>query len=314
MNVVRVLLRRAALGVVAAWTVLTTVFLLFTATDDWVLARRVGILRWGGADEGTVQQMTQEYLAGRGYDRPLWVQYVDWLENMVTLRWGTSFRLGEPVLPLLVDAVVRTAAYVLPALVLAVALGVGLGLYVARNPESRVAGASLGSVYLVFAVPNVWIGGLLVSLANGGVLPHSTLVFGYVLPCLLAATTLLGGVTAYARAYAAELTSAEFVRLVTATGAPPRRVAAHILRNAAVPVLSTVVAEALALLVLAVFVIEVLLGIDGFGRLLYRSVDARDLPVLLGGTLIVVTVGVLANVVQDLAYGVLDPRIDAADR
>jgi peptide/nickel transport system permease protein len=72
--------------------------------------------------------------------------------------------------------------------------------------------------------------------------------------------------------------------------------------------------EVLGLLVLTVFVVEVLFGIDGFGLLLFEAIDQRDLPVLLGGTMVVVAVGVGGNVLQDVAYSVLDPRVDTDSR
>ena len=72
--------------------------------------------------------------------------------------------------------------------------------------------------------------------------------------------------------------------------------------------------EALALLVLAVFVVESLFGIDGFGALLFEAIHLRDLPVVLGCTLVVIAVGVVGNVVQDLTYTHLDPRVDTGRR
>ncbi len=72
--------------------------------------------------------------------------------------------------------------------------------------------------------------------------------------------------------------------------------------------------EALALLVLAVFVIETLFGIDGFGLLLLDAAPGQDLPVLLGGTIVIIGIGVVGNVVQDLSYSLLDPRVDTGTR
>ena len=116
------------------------------------------------------------------------------------------------------------------------------------------------------------------------------------------------------RGHALEYTSTEFVKLVRGNGASDRRVAVHVLRNAAIPVFSMLFTEALGLLVLSVFVIEVLFGIDGFGLLLFRAVEDRDLPVLLGGTVVTIGVGVLGNIVQDVSYSVLDPRVDTGSR
>jgi len=314
MRFLRVVAWRLALGALAAWTVLTAVFALFTTTREWVLQRQVGALRWAGREEDAIAAVRDEYLASRGLDRPLVVQYADWMADMVTLNWGTSFVTGDPVLPTVLAAGGRTAMYVLPALVLAVVVGVGFGLYVALNPESRLGTLGIGTAYCCFALPNFWFGGLLVSLAAGGVISRPPLVFDHLLPILLTATTMLGGVVSYARAHASEYATADFVRLVEATGGSRLRVATHVLRNAAVPIFSLVFTEALALLVLAVFVVEAVFGIDGFGSLLLRSVDQRDLPVLLGGTLVIIAVGVLGNVFQDLSYGVLDPRIDTSER
>jgi len=312
MRFLRVVVWRLALGALAAWAVLTTVFVLFTTTREWVLQRQVGALKWAGREEDVIAAVRDEYLASRGLDRPLPVQYVDWMGDMVTLDWGVSFVTGEPVFPTVVAAAGRTAMYVFPALVLAVVVGVGFGLYVALNPDSRFGNLGLGTAYLCFALPNFWVGGLLVSFAVGGVIPRTPLVFDHLLPTLLTATTMLGGVVSYARAHATEYATADFVRLVEATGGSRLRVATHVLRNAAVPIFSLVFTEALALLVLAVFVVEAVFGIDGFGSLLLRSVDQRDLPVLLGGTLVIIAVGVAGNVVQDLSYSVLDPRIDTS--
>ncbi len=314
MSLLRIFARRVALGAVAAWGVLTTVFLLFTATRDWVLAEQVGLLRWQQADDDVVEAARQEYLASRELDRPLWQQYFDWMGNMATLNWGESFETGEAVFPMVTDAAARTAMYVLPAIVLAVAVGLLVGLYAAMRPGSRLADGGLGTSYLFFAIPAFWVGGVFLSFAAQDVIGDSELLFDHVLPVALTTATLLGGYVSYTRAHAMEYTSSEFVKLVRAKGASDRRVARHVLRNAAIPVFSMLFTEALGLLVLSVFVIEVLFGIDGFGRLLFRAVEDRDLPVLLGGTIVTIGVGVVGNIVQDVSYTVLDPRVDTGSR
>lgn len=314
MTVRRIVARRAAFGLVTAWAVLSGVFLLFTATGDWVLRGRIGALRWGGADEAAVESFREQYLAQRGLDRPLWAQYLDWMGEMFTLDWGVSRQTGEAAFPLVTGAVARTAAYVLPAVALAVIAGTVIGFYAASRPDSRVASTGSGAGYLLFALPNFWIGGLLVSLVVGEAVGYSPLLFEHLLPIGLTATTLLGGYVSYSRAHALEHASADFVKLVAAKGAGPRRMAVHVARNAAIPLCSMLFTEALGLLVLSVFVIEALFGIEGFGLLMFEAVRARDLPVVLGGTMVVVAVGVLGNVLQDLSYHLLDPRVDTGRR
>lgn len=327
MNLLRILAKRVAMGLVAAWMVLTAVFAAFTMTRDWMAESLEGQLRFGGASEEQLQQAVDEYLATHGHDRPLWQQYLDYMGNMATFDWGNSlfmgpddrthlafFETGEPVFPMVMDAVVRTGMYVLPAILLAILLGILVGLYAAMNPDSRLAGSGTNTAYLLFALPNFWIGGILLSFAAGGVVPDSALLFDHLLPIVLTASTLLGGYVSYSRAHSLEYASAEFVSLVKAKGASNVRIAKHIVRNSAIPLFSMLFTEALALLVLAVFVIESLFSIDGFGLLLFEAVHLRDLPVVLGCTLVIIAVGIVGNIVQDLSYSSLDPRVDTGRR
>lgn len=329
-NFLRVIAKRVALGFVAAWAVLTSVFLAFSTSRDWMEETIEGTMRFSNADEDEIERAVNDYLATHGLDRPLWERYVDWMGDMLTLDWGNSFFLGpntgtrasqasffetgEPVFPMVMDAVVRTAMYVLPAIGLAILGGMLIGLYAATNPDGLLANSSLSSAYLLFALPNFWVGGMLVSLAAGEIIPDSSLLFDHTLPILLTATTLLGGYVSYSRAHSLEYASAEFVTLVKAKGASKIRIATHIVRNSAIPLFSMLFTEVLALLVLAVFVIESLFGIDGFGSLLFEAIHMRDLPVVLGCTLVIIAVGIVGNVVQDLAYSSLDPRVDTGTR
>lgn len=311
MNPLRILAKRLAMGLVTSWVILTTIFGLFTLTEDWVLSGQIGLARFGGEnDPEALEAIRQEYFAARGLDRPLMDVYLDWLGNMVTLEWGASLSSGEPVFPLVMDATARTALYVVPALALAVVCGVTIGMFAALYPERRVGSWSVTGAYLLFALPGFWVGGMLFSLTLDGRLDRSPLVFDHLLPIGLTFATLLGGYVSYARAHSREYATADFVSLVKAKGASGYRVALHVLRNAAIPFFSMLFTEALGLLVLATFVIEVLFGIDGFGLLLLRAVADRDLPVLLGGTVVIIFVGVLGNIVQDMAYGYLDPRVE----
>ena len=124
MEALKIIGRRLAFGVVAAWGVLTTVFVIFTLFPDWVAQRIEGSIRgsMGGADpdsqeavEAMIEEALAQYAADRGFDRPLYEQYLDWMGNMVTLQWGESLETGDPVLPTVMDATVRTAMYVVPA-------------------------------------------------------------------------------------------------------------------------------------------------------------------------------------------------------
>lgn len=317
MKALKILAKRLAFGLLTAWAVLTVVFLAFTTTRDWVADSIAGGIAFGAGPDANraevqedIEEALAEYTAQRGLDRPLHEQYFDWLGNMVTLDWGRSFETGEAVFPLVMDATARTAMYVLPAVLLAVAIGTAVGIYGALHPESRVGNAGRAGSYLLFALPSFWIGGLLLGAVQADKIGHNAFLFEHVLPVLFVTMTLLGGYVSYSRAYALEHVSADFVTLVRAKGAGPLLVARHVVRNAAIPLFSMLFTEVLSLLVLSIFVIEVIFGIEGFGIVFFRAISARDLPVLLGGTMIIIFVGVFGNVVQDLSYQYLDPRVE----
>ncbi len=320
MSLLRDIARRVGFGLFTAWVVMTTVFLTFTVSENWVTGRIEARVRratgFGGEPvpaaevEARVEAAIAEYANPRGLDRPLFEQYLDWMGNMVTLRWGESFRTGEAVYPMVTDAALRTATYVLPAVFLAVVIGISVGVFVALYPDSKLANYGRLGSYLAFVIPSFWLGGMLVSATQGGVVDRYGLLFDHLFPALLVTMTLLGGYVSYSRAYAREQASSRFVSLVQAKGGGPGRVGRHVLRNAAVPISSLLFTQALGLTALGIFVVEVLFSIEGLGIIILRALDARDLPVLLGSTLIIILVAVVGSILQDLSYRYLDPRVD----
>lgn len=316
----RIIGKRLIFGALAAWAVLTTVFLAFTISSDWVANRIEGQIRWemgwGAAEpwaiEGAVQSALDEYAAGRGLDRPLYEQYFDFMGNMLLLDWGESWDTNAEVAPMIWDATVRTAMYVVPAVVIAVIVGMLLGLYVALKPDSRVANSGRYMAYVLFGIPSFWVGGMLVGANRSGIILRNPVIFDHVAPIALVTATLVGGYVSYARAHTLEHASADFVKLIKAKGASPVQVARHVVRNAAIPLFSMLFTEVLGLLVLAIFVIEIVFGIEGFGLLLIEAIRVRDIPVLMGGMLVIIAVGIVGNIIQDVSYHYLDPRVDDA--
>lgn len=314
MSLTKIITTRIAMGIAVAWTILTAAFALFSLTEDWVLRRELGMLRWAGASEEVLEAFREEYFLQRGLDQPIWESYLDWMTNIILLDWGESFDTGEPALSMVVDSTIRTATYVLPSIVLAIVIGITIGLYAAINPDSRLANTSMLLAYVVFVVPFFWVGSMVLSLVEDGYVEYPHWLYDHALPILFTTGLLVAGYVSYARAHGLEYADREFTKLVKAKGATSWAVAKHIYRNAAIPFVSMLFTEALTLLLLAVFVIEALFGIDGFGMLLLDSVMQRDMPVILGSILIVIFVGVGANIIQDILYTTLDPRVDTGTR
>lgn len=325
-SLLRLLTQRIVLGLVAIWTLLSAIFLLFAATEDWFLERLLAGEARGGTTPETIERIRGEYLAERGLDRPLSAQYVDWMGNMFSLQWGESFETGRSVFPTVMEVTIRTAMYVVPAILLASGLGLLVGLYAALYDRSNRGRAARTLSYLSLGLPNFWLGTMVLAAAGLGIgfgwdfdvnrirpleLPF---VYEYLLPPLLVATTLLAAVVSYARAYALRYRRTDFTKLVRAKGGGRTTVARHLLRNAAIPLVSLVFTETLALVAISVLVIEAVFGIPGLGYLFYNAVWASDLPVVMGASMVIVAVCVAGNVCQDLAYSVLDPRVDTGSR
>lgn len=318
MKALNLVAKRVVFGLAAVWGVLTAVFVLFRVTEDWVALRLYAEFAGFGGDprlqqyvaEGNYEEALAAYEADRGLDQSLHEQYVSWIGDMFTLQWGYSFDTGEPVLPLVMRATATTATYVIPAVVIAIVAGLAVGLYAAQNPNSRLANSGRIGSYVLFGLPSFWLGGMYIGAVRAGVTSYSTLLAEYIFPTLLVAMTLLGGYLSYSRAHALEHIRSEHVMLVRAKGAGPLLTTRHVLRNAAIPFFSMLFTEVLGLLVLAIFVVEMLFGIQGLGYVFFFAVDGRDFSVILGCTMAIVIFGTLASIVQDVSYYYLDPRID----
>ncbi len=317
MSLQRIIAIRIAMGALIAWVILTIVFAMFTMTDDWVLAAEIGMLRWAGASEEVLEAVRQEYFQERGLDRPLWQAYLNWMGNMVLLDWGDSFVTEESALGMVIDGIVRTAMYVIPAFILAITGGIIIGLFAAIRRHDRLPSMVVFGVYLVFIIPMFWLGGMALSFYPGYGGFHfgeTHWMYHHALPILLTTAALLGGYVSYARAHSLEYVGRDFTKLVKAKGAANVLVARHVLRNAAIPFVSMLFTEVILLLLIAVFVIEAVFGINGFGMTFLDAAGQRDLPVLLGCTIIVIGLGVVGNIIQDISYSYFDPRVDTGGR
>jgi peptide/nickel transport system permease protein len=275
-------------------------------------------------------------IAAKGGNVPLGERYVDFLHRFVTLQWGRSVtefgELGPPVTALLRRAAVYTLSYAVPGVVVGFAGGVALGAYAAVEQGGYVDRLVRSAGYLTFGVPNFVLAELAVFVltaqlglvefelgpATGAVYavgapirlltPDSLVQVGVV--ALVLAVALAGGQVRYARSKCLEYVSADFVRLARAKGASRWRVMAHVLRNAALPLLATFLDDLLSVLLVHVFVLEFVFGVPGLGQLGLVAVNARDVSTTMGVVILMVAVGIVVNFLQDVGAGAVDPRVD----
>jgi peptide/nickel transport system permease protein len=225
------------------------------------------------------------------------------------------------------DAMPYSLMYAVPATAISVVVGLSIGLYSAVNQYTVEDYVATFVAFFGISIPNFWFGIVLilvvaVQLDWIDVLydPDAPLFSAQnlkqnVLPVVVLATAGTASHMRYGRAEALEYVNAEFVKTARAKGANGMRILTrHILRPALVPLSTILVGDLLGLLVAGAYLTEVVFGIPGLGRLAIDAIRNQDTALVIGTTLIPVFIGVIGNLLQDLAYTVLDPRIDFGDR
>jgi peptide/nickel transport system permease protein len=318
------LARRFAFAVASTYAVMTVAFAVVATMPD----PNLGWL----SQSPTVDDQAEAIDAVReakNLNDPLHERYLSWIVDVTLLDWGRSTgqfggaisgRAAPPVTDLIADVVPVTLAYVLPAVVASFAIALAIGSYAALKPHSRIARAVSSMGYLGLGIPNFflaelallaaaeWYGWLPVGFPSTVSLTQPDTLVPYLLPAAVLTTTLAAGQLRYVRAESAHYFGEEFVTLVRAKGASNLRVVRHVLRNAALPLLSLFFADLVSTLVVQVYVIEFVFNIPGLGDLGLQAIRDRDMPLILGTTMVVAYVGIAGNFAQDVAYAWLDPR------
>ncbi|MFN6251572.1 MAG: ABC transporter permease [Acetobacteraceae bacterium] len=256
-----------------------------------------------------------------GLDRPLLTQFVRWIGQLATGDFGNSIYLERPVLGLIMERVEPTLALSVSTIIFAVVLAVPIGVLAAWRAGTWIDQTIMALSVLAFSVPVFLIGyGLVIGFSltlellpvQGFVsLSEDPVAFlrHLVLPTValgLVYTALIARIT---RATMLETLNEDFIRTARAKGlGEPRVLILHSLKNASVPIVTTI-GTGLALLIGGVVVTESVFAVPGIGRLTIDAVLQRDYPVIQGVILVVAGVYVLVNLLIDLTYSLLDPRI-----
>jgi ABC-type dipeptide/oligopeptide/nickel transport system permease component len=250
-----------------------------------------------------------------GLDQPLWRQYADWLGNIVLrLDFGPSYTSrSRGVNDIFADHLPVSAQLGLVALLMALAIGVPLGVLAALRQNSIWDYVSMGVAIFGVSVPNVVLGPLLIMVFALGLgwLP----VAGWgtpdrvIMPALALASGSSALIARLTRASMLQVIREDYVRTARAKGLAERVIMVrHALKNAFIPV-ATILGPTFAYLVTGTFVVEQIFAIPGMGRFFVTSITNRDYPVVMGTILLYAVVLVLANLTVDVTYAFLDPRV-----
>jgi ABC-type dipeptide/oligopeptide/nickel transport system permease component len=265
--------------------------------------------------EFTSDAAIQDFNHKNGLDRPLIIQYFSYMENVMRGDLGRSWRYESPILPIIAERVPATMELALASLVFSSVIGVLLGVLAAVKSNTPFDYISRGIVIFAQGVPNFFLALLLILLfgvalhwlptgGRGGVknLILPTVVLGlYLMPLTLRTT----------RSSVLDILKQDYIRTARGKGVRENSVVwQHVFRNAAIPIV-TILGIQMATLFSGAIVTETVFSWPGIGRLLIDGVTGRDFPVVQGIVLIIATLVVVTNLLVDILYNVIDPRIRA---
>jgi len=257
-----------------------------------------------------------------GLDRPPLEQYLSYVGRALTGDLGVSFRSGQPVSHLIVARLPATVSLAVVGIVIALLVSFPLGILSAVRNGSVLDSVVRAASQLGVSLPNFWLGMLLILLFSStlGWLPPS----GYtpltedpvewlrrvIMPGITVGVVAGSILTRYVRSSVLETLSMDHVRTARSKGLPGRIILLrHVVRNALVPVI-TVTGTQIAAILGGVIVVEVVFAWPGLGLLVYDAVRARDFPLLQGAVLLIAVVFLIVNLLVDLLYAKVDPRIE----
>jgi len=309
----RYLLRRIGFLLV---TLLITSVMIFLVTQ-WLPGDVARVILGREAGEAALQSLRSEL----GLEDPLYVQYFRWLGNFLQGDWGTSYSTRSEILPLVASRLKNSLMLAGLTMLIAVPLAVGLGVLAGLKENEPFDHVISISSLSVVGLPEFVTGLLLIQVfafrlgllpANSSIPPNATFREALpmlILPALTATLVLLAYIVRLTRAGVIEELKKPYVRTAYLKGLPHRTVITrHVLRNSLLPTI-TVIAISFGWLISGLIVIENVFNYPGLGRLLLFAIDRRDLPLLQAITLITVLGFALANLVADLMYAYLNPRI-----
>ena len=316
------MLTRVLQGLVAILLIATVNFMLVRAAPGDPVSVLAG--EAGASDAQFVAQLRTQF----GLDQPITTQLATYLGKVVTLDLGFSYRQQQPVLKLIVDRLPATLLLTGSAFVLSLLFGVTLGALSARRAGTWVDSSITVVALIFYATPLYWLalmavlvftvqlewlpgfGLMTVGSGHAGFALVLDVAKHLVLPALTLALFYMAVYARMTRAAMLEVAQMDFVKTARAKGVKPGRILrAHVLRNALLPVVTLAGIQAGGMIGGAVLT-ETVFAWPGIGRLMFDALLQRDYSLLLGSFLVTAAMAVLFNLITDLVYTLVDPRIE----
>jgi peptide/nickel transport system permease protein len=298
------LLRRSGQALLAVFGVSTLLFFLQRLTGDPVLLM---------APEGATDADIAALRTALGFDRPVGVQYLDYLTGLLRFDLGGSIVQNVPVVDIILSRLPYTLGLAAAALVVALGVGLPAGVYMAVRRRSVLARALMALVFAGQSMPTFWSGILMIGLfaVTLGWLPSSGArdLQSVIMPAIALGLLSMATFARVARTAVLDELAKPYVRAARAKGLSlPAVVTRHVLRNGAIPVISVAALEIANLLAGAV-IVETVFAWPGLGLLTVQAIAARDFPIVQAVVLLSAVVSITLNLLADILYSVVDPRI-----
>jgi peptide/nickel transport system permease protein len=263
-----------------------------------------------------------------GLDKPVPIQYLNWLKNLVTGDWGRSFYTKKPVIEMVFEQLPNTLILVTVSYTMTLSVAIVLGIVTAIRQYSILDHVITGISFIGIATPSFWMGLMLIMvlavrpkaaglpyLPVGGMFDHRVgktfpqVVWHAILPAFTLSFVMTARYVRYIRSSVLEELHLDYVRTARSKGLKERVVLAqHVLKNALLPLL-TLVGLGIPSLLSGTIVIESMYAWPGMGRLFWRAAERVDIPILMALLMFVSVMTVLSSIVTDILYAAVDPRI-----
>lgn len=318
MTVVRFLIRRILTGVVVLWLVATVAFLLFFARPVTTVARQL-------AGRAATPQVIHEVIRNLGLNQPILVQYGRYLDHLIHGNLGFSYYTGESVNTILKQDLPPTASLVIGGVILWLVAGLAVGIISATKARSLFDRFSTSGVLIGLSLPTFVLGELLLLVVFLPLNQHgfTWIQDGYagpskgvgawvghmLLPWITLAVVQAAVYTRLSRGQLLDTLGEDFIRTARAKGLTERRVIyRHAVRSALTPVVSQLGVD-IGQLLGGVVVVETVFGLGGIGETSVQAIYTDNLPVIIGFVIVAALFVVVSNLIVDLCYALLDPRV-----
>jgi len=313
------IIKRLFYSILIAWGILTVTFILVRVGPSSPADKYLANL---AAREQDPSQVIAAIESRYGLDKPLLQQYGEYMLNLLRGNWGWSFSTSMPVMELIKHHWVYSFQLILLSSIFAALLGILIGIYSAVRQYTRTDYAFTFLSFIGISIPNFWLGVMLILVFSvklgifksyyDTTLPLFSIanLKALVLPVITLGTGMLAAYVRYTRSAMLDNLRKPFVITARAKGLPERLVIGkHVFRNALLPLITIIMFDLGSIVFGGAYLTEIVFGIPGLGQVSFNAIFANDYPVVVAVTIIGTLVVLLINLLTDITYTYLDPRI-----